>query len=370
MNSRTRVQNILDGQPVDRIPIHDAFWEDTLALWKEQGLGDADPCDFFEMDFDAMFLDLSGRFEQKLLEQDDRLLTVQDRAGYIVRKFVGKSRSMDFLDHFTKSRDDWESLKKRMVLDPDGSGEARLDDRSYFMHLAPYPTWDEALAKFEHLRRRERFMLFHAYGPWEAAWRHRGMETLLLDVALTPDWVREMTETHVDLMIECLEHCLCLGAKPDGLFLADDFGHTGGLFLSPESWREIFKPSYVRLSEFLHGNSISLWLHSCGDVRMLIPDLIESGVDVLQPLQAAAGMDFTELVEVYDEKLVFFGNISASSMSGPPDVLEKEIREKISLGRDRGGYIYHSDHSVPPEVSFERYQQIMQWIRRHGDCGK
>ena len=103
---------------------------------------------------------------------------------------------------------------------------------------------------------------------------------------------------------------------------------------------------------------------------MLIPDLIESGVDVLQPLQAAAGMDFTELVEVYDEKLVFFGNISASSMSGPPDVLEKEIREKISLGRDRGGYIYHSDHSVPPEVSFERYQQIMQWIRRHGDCGK
>ena len=152
---------------MDRIPIHDAFWEDTLALWRTQGLGDRDPCDVFEMDFDAMYLDLSGRAEQKVLAENGRTITVQDRAGYIVRKFAGKSRSMDFIEHFTKDRDAWETLRRRLVIDPDGTGESRLDDCSYFMHLDAYPTWAEAKAKYDRLRRRDRFMLFHAYGPWK-----------------------------------------------------------------------------------------------------------------------------------------------------------------------------------------------------------
>jgi hypothetical protein len=90
---------------VDRVPIRDAFWEDTLALWRVQGLGDRDPSDFFEMDFDAMYLDLSARFEQKVVAEDGRTITVQDRAGYVARKFAGKSRSIEFLDHVTKARD-------------------------------------------------------------------------------------------------------------------------------------------------------------------------------------------------------------------------------------------------------------------------
>jgi uroporphyrinogen decarboxylase len=188
----------------------------------------------------------------------------------------------------------------------------------------------------------------------------------LMDLALDPDWVREMAEAHVELLIECLRHCLALGAKPDGLFLVDDFGCTRGTLFSPAAWRDVFKPLYARLAAFLHEQNVSFWLHSCGDVRTLIPDLIDAGLDVLQPLQVAAGMDLRELLAEYGEKLVFFGNISAAAMSGPPEPLEAEIREKLSLGRERGGTIYHSDHSVPPEVSFQRYQKIMQWVDRYG----
>ena len=110
MDSRTRVQNVLARRPVDRIPIHDAFWEDTLSLWRTQGLGEQDPSDLFEMDFDAMYLDLSGRAEQKVLAEDGQMITFQDRAGYVVRKFAGKSRSMEFLDHFTKDKGKWPEL--------------------------------------------------------------------------------------------------------------------------------------------------------------------------------------------------------------------------------------------------------------------
>jgi uroporphyrinogen decarboxylase len=360
------VQNVLERRAVDRVPIHDAFWEDTLALWRSRGLGEQDPCDFFEMDFDAMYLDLSARAEQKVLARDDQLITIQDRAGYVVRKFIGKSRSMEFLEHFIKDRDAWAGQRERLVLDPDGTGESRLDDRSYFMHMDAYPTWDEARAKYERLRQRDRFLLFHAYGPWEAAWRGRGIDHLLMDLALDAEWVREMVQAHIDLLITCLRHCLTLDVKPDGLFLADDFGCTRGLLFSPSMWREIFKPEYARLAEFLHAQDISLWLHSCGDVRALIPDLIDVGLDVLQPLQVAAGMDIRELLPEFGEQLVLFGNIAAAAMSGPPEPLEAEIREKVGLGGQRGGYIYHSDHSIPPEVSFERYQQIMQWVRQYG----
>jgi uroporphyrinogen decarboxylase len=351
---------------VDRIPIHDAFWEDTLARWRTQGLGGDDPCDLFGMDFDAMYLDLSGRAEQKVLAADGRMITVQDRAGYTVRKFIGKSRSMEFLEHVTKDKDTWATLRERLVLDPDGTGEARLDDQSYFMHMDTYPTWTQAKSKYDQLRARDRFLLFHAYGPWEAIWRHRGIDNLLMDLALDPDWVRDMGQAHVDLLIACLEHCLTLAARPDGLFLADDFGCTRGLLFSPAMWRDIFKPLYLQLATFLHANHISFWLHSCGDVRGLIPDLINVGLDVLQPLQVAAGMDVRELLPQYGDKLVLFGNISAAAMSGPPELLEAEIRAKLALGCERGGYIYHSDHSIPPEVSFPRYRKIMEWVQRSG----
>ena len=320
--------------------MHDAFWEDTLSLWRTQGLGEADPCDLFDMDFDAMYLDLSARQEQKVLEEDGRLVTIQDRAGYVVRKFIGKSRSLEFLDHCTKEKDDWPRWKDRLVLDPDGSGEGRLDRASYFMHMAPYPTWDGVKAIYDEIRTRGRFLLFHAYGPWEATWRHRGIDRLLLDIALDPNWVCEMAQAHVDLLIDVLRRAVSLGMKPDGLFLADDFGCTRGLLFSPQMWRDVYKPMYVQLAKFLHDSGISFWLHSCGDVRELIPR--------------------------YGRDLAFFGNISAPDMSGPADAVEKEIREKLAVAREHGAYIYHSDHSIPPEVTFDRYQQVMDWGRQYG----
>jgi uroporphyrinogen decarboxylase len=369
MDSRTRVHNVLSRHPVDHIPKHDAFWEDTLTLWRTQGLPDGDPCDVFAMDFDAMYLDLSARVKQEVLAEDGQMVTVQDRAGYIVRKFIGKSRSMEFLKHFTTDKAHWARARQRMTLDPDGRGEGRLDDRSYFMHMNAYPRWDRAKFKFDQLRQRNRFLLFHAYGPWEATWRHRGIDHLLMDLALDPEWVREMTYVHVELLIECLDHCFALGMKPDGLFIADDYGCTRGPLFSPTMWRDIFQPLYARLAAFLHERDVSLWLHSCGDVRAIIPDLIDAGLDVLQPLQVAAGMDVRELIPQYGERLVFFGNISATAMSGPAASLEEEIQAKLALGRECGGYIYHSDHSVPPEVCFDRYQAIMQWVRRYGSNG-
>jgi uroporphyrinogen decarboxylase len=99
---------------------------------------------------------------------------------------------------------------------------------------------------------------------------------------------------------------------------------------------------------------------------VLLPDLIECGLNVLQPLQVQAGMDVRELKPRFGRDLTFWGNISVVKMAGDAAQCEAEIREKIECAKQGGGYIYHSDHSVPPEVDFRRYQWVMELVERYG----
>lgn len=367
MTHRERVRRTLAGGSVDRIPRNDSFWEDTLTAWRTQGLGHDVPADRFDMDFDHMYLDLSAGLPQRLLSEADGLLTIQDRSGYTIRKFAGKSRSLEFVEHVTKDRVAWNVLAPRFTVD--SRGPARIDDASYFCHMDPYPTWQEARRKYDALRQRSKYLLFQAYGPWEGTWRHRGLTELLMDIVMDPDWVREMAHVHTSLLIDTLSHCIKLGMTPDGLFLIDDFGSTKALLFSPAMWCNVLQPEYERLSAFLREHAISFWLHSCGNVAELIRHLIDSGLDVLQALQVDAGMDIRELIPKYGEKLAFYGNISAARMSGAIEVVEDEIQGKITFAREHGGrYIYHSDHSIPPEVTFDRYCRVMDMVDRYGSA--
>ncbi len=365
MNGKTRVIHAITRKPLDRIPCYDAFWEDTITEWQNQGLPpDVNTDEFFDWDFRTMSLDASLRMEQKILKQDGPYMTVQDRAGYTMKKTIGKSRALEFIEHVNKDRETWDKLKHRFQFDP--NDRSRLDTKSYFLHLDDYPTWPEAKHQFDTLRKTEKFICFCVYGPWEATWRHRGYSELLMDLVLDPDWAVEMAGAQSELILATLRHAIQIGMKPDGLFLIDDLACTRGLLFSPETWRQIFKPIYRRLGQFLHENNIFFLLHCCGNCELLFPDLIECGVQVIQPLQASAGLDVRKLKSVYGKDLTFWGNIDVTQMSGTPEQCEKELREKISLAKKGGGYIYHSDHSVPPEVTFDRYRWIMELVQKYG----
>jgi len=320
---------------------------------------DVDPADYFDFDLSYMWLDASPRFPQEILHRAAGMITYRARFGSTVRKQDGRSGSMEFSDHVPTDRQAWDRIKPRFALSPDPAEPARIDDASYFAHFDPYPSWNEAVDKYERLRAKDRYMLFGLYGPWEAAWRHRGLDKLLLDVALDPDWIRDMADTYVDLVLAILGRCLELGMKPDGVFIIEDLGSTRSLLFSPASWRATVGPSFARLGEFLGRHGIHFWMHSCGAIHPIIDDLVERGLTVLNPLQVAAGMDAAKLRERYGKRLAFFGNIDIHKMTGPQDAIEEELRRKVPLAR-QGGYIFQSDHSVPPTVTFDRYC----WIRK------
>jgi uroporphyrinogen decarboxylase len=249
-----------------------------------------------------------------------------------------------------------------MALSEDPTGPARIDDASYFAHFDPYPSWETAVEKYHRLYATHRYMLFVVYGPWEATWRHRGLQNLLFDVAEDPDWVREMAESYQDLVLDVLHHCLQLGMKPDGILTPDDLAAGTGPLMSPNTWRAIFKPAVSRLGDFLRRHAIDFWLHSDGAVGLLIDDFLDCGVQVLNPLEAKAGMDVVELRKHYGDRLAFYGNIDAMKMYGPVEVLREELERKIPLARG-GGYIMHSDHSCPPEVTYDRYCWLLDTAR-------
>ncbi len=365
MDGKTRVRNAIQRKPLDRIPRYDSFWEDTLTEWQAQGMpADIPTDDYFDWDIRMMHVDASMRQEQQVLTSDGAFVVYKDRAGYTVRKTIGKSRALEWIDHVTKDKEAWRALKEGFEFEPKDA--SRVDLKSYFGHMDDYPTWAEAKRQYDALRETGKYVAFAVYGPWEGTWRHRGYTELLMDLATDPDWVREMVTTQSELVLACLGHCIDLDMTPDALFLIEDLGCTRGLLFSGEMWRAIFKPSFQRLGQVLRENDISYWLHCCGNCEALIEDFMECGLEVLQPLQARAGMDVRQLKPRYGDQLTFWGNIDVTKMSGPAAECEAEIRDKITLAKQGGGYMYHSDHSVPPEVSFDRYRWIMDRVAAYG----
>ena len=192
-------------------------------------------------------------------------------------------------------------------------------------------------------------------------------ERLLMAIATDPDWVRDMYETDADLVVDMYEVMKEGGFEFDGAWLFCDLGYRNGLLFSPRHFEEQLRPTFQRLLSYFNGEGLPVILHSCGRVRDLIPFFIEDGLSCLQPLEVKSGMDVIELKGEYGDDMAFMGGIDVRAMADPdPSVIEEEIKARIPVAKRGGGYIYHSDHSVPRNVSFEQYLRVLDLVKRYG----
>jgi len=362
MTGRDRVLAALRREPerLDRIPMHDAFFADTLRRWQEEGMpADADPVEFFDFDIDSLYCDCSLRLPERLLEETDEYLVAEDKFGFTAKRWKHKA-GIHYLDHRVKTRADWDALKERLAVDV-GDG-ARVGTVSYFVPFERYPSWAEMRSAFEAMRGRERFIVLWVYGPYEHCWRMCGYTEAMMMLVAEPAWAEDVFATHTGLLLGILRRAIDEGIRIDGLFLVEDLGVQSGPVARPSIIESLLAPHYARLSEFLRAAGITFLMHCCGAIRPLIPMLIGCGVDVLQPLQATAGLDIRDLKPELGDRLAFMGNIDAKVMHDPA-AIEREIRDKIPFAAAGGGYIYSSDHSVPSDVSLADYQRILALVR-------
>ena len=365
LTSRARIRRLIAHQEADRIGLWDAYWEDTLTRWVQEGLPpETSPQRLLDFDFDILYLDASLRLPERLIEDTPEYTIREDKHGFVAKQWKGRAGALGYESHAVGDMADWQRLRPNLTVDYGGT--ARIGPASYFEPFTAYPSWEEMVVRLQAMQAAGRYLLLHVYGPFEATWRKHGFEASLMDLVLEPALMADMFEAHADLVIATLERAKAYGIVPDGLFLVEDLGANTGTLFAPRQYRELLHPAHKRVGDYLHTAGITYFIHSDGDMRVLIPDLITAGVQVLQPMEAKLGLDVRVLKAEYGADLCFMGNIDATRMDGDPAEVEAEIRDKITAAKVGGGYIYHSDHSVPPTVSWARYRWIIERVRHYG----
>jgi len=378
ISKRDKVKKLVNSRTTTSIPLYDSFWEDTLTNWGNLGATsiiadknkvlNKDKFDLnlslqkhFGFDFNMVFLDNSLRMPTKLIKEENGFITVQDRCGYTADKFIGLSRTMHMYNHVNTSKKVWEQLKHRLDVNYDNL--SRVDSESFFMKYSEDKTWKESIEDINTIYTNNKYTFINSYGPFEAAWRHREFSELLMDSVLDELFIDQMFEAHTNLIIETLKKALSMGLKIDGYFLIEDLGHTSGLLISPKVYERTLHKHHKRLGDYLHKNNLQFFMHSCGKVKELIPLFIEEGIDVLQAIEAKADQDVAHLSKEYGRDICFMGNIDIRKLARSKDDIKREIYNKVIPASKNGGYIYHSDHSIPPEVSLENYIYAIDLIK-------
>jgi uroporphyrinogen decarboxylase len=157
----------------------------------------------------------------------------------------------------------------------------------------------------------------------------------------------------------------------DVVMVAEDLGSQDGPLISPETYRRMVKPAQKRVWQFIKSKTAArLFLHSCGSVRKFIPDLIEIGVDILNPIQvAAADMSPAALRREYGKDLTFWGggcDTQKVLTFGTPDDVEAEVRRRVSALGPGGGFVFNQIHNVQPQVPAENIVRMLDTALQYG----
>ncbi len=203
--------------------------------------------------------------------------------------------------------------------------------------------------------RREDYFIGVDVSPcvFEMYWRLRGMDEALLDVAADEDFTRTMFAKCADFATLLATASLKQYAV-DWLWTGDDVAGQRGLIMSPQQWRNMVKPELSRVVRVGKEQNLPVAYHCCGALRDIIPDLIEIGVDVLNPIQVMCpGMQPEGLKKEYGKHLAFMGGVDTQRLL--PEGSVREVYEATSqlietMTADGGGFILAATHTIPPET--------------------
>ena len=152
----------------------------------------------------------------------------------------------------------------------------------------------------------------------------------------------------------------------DGFVIWGDVAYKQSTFMSPDYWREYFKPWVSKMTERAHAKGLPVIYHGCGNVKAILPDFIEMGIDAYNPLEAKAGLDVLDLRRRYGHRIGFCGNSDIQVWeTGDMEAVRREVLRKLNAAKG-GGYIFQSDHSVSSAVSGRTYDEIIKLVREHG----
>lgn len=210
------------------------------------------------------------------------------------------------------------------------------------------------------------------WGIFESAWVSLRGSQFLMDVLINKPFAKRLVEILTDLNIQLYSNYLkSVGDLIDVVMVMDDLGGEQGPLISPDLYREMIKPAHKRLWQFIKRNTQArLFLHCCGSIYKFIPDLIELGVDIINPVQVAArNMNTKTLKEEFGNILTFWGGIDTQSVLpfGSPEEVENEVKKRISDLAPGGGYVLTAVHNIQAGVRPENICRMYDSARLFGN---
>lgn len=302
----------------------------------------------------ARILELATRFPNDLLKVDP--------AFKFVQPMTNENGVWRWVDHWGTSWAD------------DGHGgkteACPLEAGYHLMDSYPFPDShdpDLFVAAEQALAQRDgRYVLASVWFTlFERLWMLRGFDNMLLDPLTDEDNFLRLRDIVLDYALGVTDEWVKRGV--DGIFFSDDWGSQRGLLINPDDWRRFWRPAYKTLFHRVREGGAHVWMHLCGDIRAILPDLIELGLNVLNPVQPQA-MPIQELARDFGGKVCFNGGADVQGVlaNGTPEEVRAHVIEVMELfAQPAGGYVLTTSHGIMPETPLDNIIALYETALEH-----
>jgi len=360
MDSRERTFTALEHREPDTIPVD--FWAST--------------------GFRRRLSAETGRTFEQFLDEHDVDLRYIPGPDYTGPSLTGQRPGV--------SVDIWGVPRKQVELEVKGHREtykevirSPLADADSVQAVEDYPAWPSpddfdygvVEAQCDRIREKGRVVVFmgdrlNRVAQLKPAMYLRGVDTILLDMAMRPEMARAVFGRIRRFYMAYLERILeAAGGKIDIVLTGDDFGSQDGLLVSPRMWSDFLRDGFRGYIGLIRSYGVTAMHHTCGAVAELIPEMIDCGLQILQSVQPEArGMEPAGLKEGFGDRLCFHGGVSIQRTLpyGTPQDVRREV-EKLAgtLGRG-GGYIFCTAHNIQADTPMENVKALLSAYRSYG----
>jgi len=198
---------------------------------------------------------------------------------------------------------------------------------------------------------------------WSIAEEWRGLTGLLSDMALEPGLAEEMFGRMGQYLLAKERNLLKMDV--DCIYLEDDLGYKNGPFVSLRMFRKFLYPWYKGICDLAHANGCYTYMHSHGDINLLLEDIIDAGVDIINPVGPTDNMDLDQVKRRYGRKVTILGGLSKEIGLMDDETLESHIEDVIRIGSAGGGFIPRGESGITAEMDRTRFLQYMHLLKKY-----